>query len=166
MHCVHLGILYSISLLTRHANCFYSLSSPLSTTMHNTSRKMRAVLGQEVLNPRLLQYLVNWRGKYPLKSEMLLHWEPWVRQAVHVIDVGLDLIIRYIYYYLSVPPSCDLNGLKGSFTPDEFADLNGTHCNDSTLFPVTEHISNLTGNGMESFGTYSLWWTWCKPWNS
>ena len=81
---------------------------------------------------------------------MLLHSEPWVRQAVHVINVGLDLIIRYIYYYLSAPPSCDLNGLKC------FADLNRTHYNDSTLFPETEHISNLTGNGMESFGTYSL----------
>ena len=63
---------------------------------------------------------------------MLLHSEPWVRQAVHVINVGLDLIIRYIYYYLSAPPSCDLNRLKCSFTPDEFADLNGTHYNDST----------------------------------
>lgn len=88
---------------------------------------------------------------------MLLHSEPWVRQAVHVINVGLELIIRYISYYLSAPPSCDLNGLKCSFTPDEFADLNGTHYNDSTLFPETEHISNLKiGNGRESFGTYSL----------
>ena len=98
MHCVHLGILYSISLLTRHENCFYSLSSPFSTTMHNTSRKMRAVLGQEVLNPRLLQYLVNWRGKYPLKIRDVASFRtlstascacyqcgPWVDHSLHLL---------------------------------------------------------------------------------